>query len=227
MPVRDDKLLRELASVYVEQYGKELQQEQAALARTPGEGISTHRLEARVRKRIAARKRRPYLQVMVSLAACVALILLAPRLLDFDFSQAPESGGAPSASSAAESSIPSEATAPSKEAPVREFAVIPLSAQLPAGFEERGFEQDREKSIYYIGDACLDDVVLTMEESSRPLTTEGLVKISLDGTEAYGTQTQSYSLLTFRSGNVDYVLTCRHDINTLIRLGNGLQRLQE
>ena len=67
--------------------------------------------------------------------------------------------------------------------------------------------------------------MLTLEESSAPLQTAGLAKIDLggpDGLQAYGTQTDSYSLLTFQRGGVLYTLTCRHDINTLMRLGNVL-----
>jgi hypothetical protein len=77
-------------------------------------------------------------------------------------------------------------------------------------------------SIYYIDDLYRDDVVVTLEMTSRSPDTTGLVKVNLGGSVAYGTQTDGYSLLTFRLDDILYTLTCRHDINTLIRLGNAL-----
>jgi hypothetical protein len=61
-----------------------------------------------------------------------------------------------------------------------------------------------------------------MELSESPPETIGLVEIALGSQTAYGAQKDAYSLLTFGQDGVLYTLTCRHDINTLIRLGRGL-----
>jgi hypothetical protein len=114
------------------------------------------------------------------------------------------------------------APAPAAPATAPGFEIIPLSATLPEGFTQAGFKQDREKSIYYIEDARMDNVVLVLEESGD-LPTAGLVSIALGGdTPAYGTQGDGYGLLTFIKDGVLYTMTCRHDVNTLLRLGQGL-----
>ena len=203
----NDELFREIAGKYIEQYGQALHNEQLALDRQPGAFIPTANLERRVRRQIAAGKRRPYLRAATALAACLAIALLLPFVLRTgQFS--PDSPSTPS-------------TSPSVSAsPQPDFAVIPLSAPLPPGFTQSGFEQDNGKSVYYIEDSYMDNVVITLEKTTMPDTT-GLTAIKLGDTVAYGTQSDGYSLLTFQSGGVVYELTCRHDINTLIELGEA------
>ena len=195
----NDELFREIASKYTEQYGEALRAEGAQLERSPAP--STVKLERRVRARIAAQKRKPYLRLATALAACLAIVVLAARVLPTQISNPPPSDAQPSA------------------APTLEYAVIPLSAPLPEGFVQTGFEQDKAKSIYYIEDASLDSIVITLEHSTVPSDTAGLTAIPIGGATAYGTQTDSYSLLTFSRDDVVYELTCKYDINTLIRLG--------
>ncbi|MDR1669673.1 MAG: hypothetical protein LBR76_06925 [Oscillospiraceae bacterium] len=162
----------------------------------PGEVPNERGVERRVRARIFARRRNIALSAAGGIAASLALTLLLPRLL---IHQNP----------------PAE--------PVSVYKPIVLSAPLPDGFSQSAFEQDREKSVYTIADDLYrDDVVLTLEKAElRPDT---LTEISgFEG--AYGRQTDSYSLLTFRRDGVLYTLTCRHSMDTLVRLGRGLANL--
>jgi hypothetical protein len=190
-----------MARRYTEEYGGELLRELSQIEASGVDPRAAERLEWRVKGKIAAEKRRPYLRAVVAVAACFALMLITPQLFR-------PSSGAPVAS------------APSDELPA--FEVIPLSTALPDGFTQTGFEQDLEKSVYYVEDRYLDDVVVTLETSPSPPDTTGLTQLSLGGTEAYGAQKDGYSLLTFQRDDVLYTLTCRHDINTLLRLGRGL-----
>ena len=213
----NDELFREIADKYAEQYGATLREELAQIelhAAAP----STDNLERRVHKRIAAEKRRPYLRVATALAACLVIVLLLPYIFKLSIYSPSTSDSAPPIISATPKPPASDQTS----RPQPEFAAIPLSASLPDGFSQIGFEQDLEKSIYYIEDAYLDDVVLTMEEARDPPDTGGLVEILIGDSVAFGTQTDGYSLLTFERDNVLYEMTCRHDINTLIKLGEAL-----
>ena len=203
----NDEFLRKIANSYVEQYGENLKEELKQEEQSNVENLSVYKLEKRVRKQITAQKRKPYFYAATMLAACFAVIILLPHL-----SELGTISSTPSTSSLA-------APSPSTPAPPQDFEIIPLSVNLPKGFVQSGFEQDREKSIYYIDDINNDNVVLTMEKSPDQPDISGLVEINVGNSVAYGTQTASYSLLTFNRDDVLYVLTCQHDINTLINLG--------
>ena len=212
----NDELFREIANKYVEYYGETLHDELALLESNAAKAPSTGNLERLVRRRISAEKRRPYVRVGAALAACLVVVLLLPFVRRLGVFTPPTSNDTAPAHSSAPLSPSDAAPAPSG------FAVIPLSASLPNGFSQSGFEQDMEKSIYYIEDVYLDNVVLTLAEARALPDTGGLVAISLGDSTAYGTQTDSYSLLTFCRDDVVYEMTCRYDINTLIKLGEAL-----
>lgn len=106
--------------------------------------------------------------------------------------------------------------------PAESFEVIPITFAVPAGFTQTGFEQDKEKSVYYFADSLSDNVVLTMEKSSESPDTTGLVPISLNGARAYAASEEGYSMVTFQKDGVLYELTCRYDVNTLLRLGEAI-----
>ena len=217
----NDEIFRKISDIYVDRYGKELQEEQQQLERFREITVPEIRLERRLREKLTAKKRRPYLRIIVPLAACFVLALLAlPRFLYPGSSLSP----ALPSSSPISSGQPGAPTpgAPTPGTPPPAYKIIPLTASLPDGFTKTGFEQDYEKSIYYIKDAFLDDVVITLEKAPAKLDTAGLVAIDLGGQTAYGKQTDSYGLLTFKRDDVLYTLTCRYDINTLVALGNAL-----
>ena len=226
----NDEIMKRIADGYVERYGSELRAELEQLEQAPMASIPEISLERRVRRKIAALRRRPYLRALPMVAACIVIaVIYLPNLLNSGVSKSSTHEPSLAAPTAPSSRIPSESahteqSAPATAAPAPEaqvYEAIPLSAPLPRGFTLTGFDQDREKSIYYIEDANLDDVVVTLEPAGAPPDTTGLVEIILGGSVVYGRQTDAFSLLTFSSGDVLYTLTSRHDINTLLRLGNA------
>ena len=214
----NDEILKRIANEYVERYGMELRAELEQLEQAPMVSVPDISLERRVRRKIAAQKRRPYLRALPLVAACIVItVIYLPNLFSSDVAAPPSY--APSLPSQTVSSAPD----PAVPAPApQEYAVIPLSAPLPRGFTQTGFDQDYEKSIYYIEDVNLDNIVIMLEPANTPPDTSRLVEINLDGTVVFGKQTDAYSLLTFSNNDVLYTLTSRHDINTLLRLGNAL-----
>ena len=223
---KNDDLMKMIADKYVERYGQELEDEMERLAGSPGISISEIRLERRVRRRIAESKRKPYyISALSVLAACFVLtILVLPTYLiignlnsaDDSSSSAARDNAALSTPSRPSPGLSEQGAAGSEQSG---FDVIPLSAPLPPGFTQIGFDQDYGKSIYHIEDRQRDDVVIVLERAQLPADTTGLVAISLGGVAAFGKQTDAYSLLTFCVDDILYTLTSRHDINTLIRLG--------
>ena len=222
----NDELFREIAEKYTEQYGQTLRDESIELNRQTDAVPSTANLERRVRRKIAAEKRKPYRRIITTIAACLAIALLLPFALrngltppDSDAStESPQTSSGITEPSDSSQTQP-DTTEPT-ETPPEDFAVIPLSASLPPEFTNSGFVQDNGKSVYYIDDVYKDNVVVTLEKAALP-DTSGLTVITLGDTVAYGTQTDSYSLLTFQNGGVIYELTCQYDINTLLKLGEA------
>lgn len=190
-----EKLLKSMAQKYAESYGNELKTELLRLEES-GAPYPTKGLEKRVMKSVHPQKRR-YMR-FAAVAAALVLIIVGLGILR------PFSGGEQNSLS---------------EAPSESYEAIPLSFSVPVGFAKAGFEQDREKSVYYFSDSLEDDVVLTMEKSTKKPDTEGLTKISINGEDAFAASEEGYNLLTFQKDGVLYELTCRYDVNTLLFFG--------
>ena len=241
----NDEIMKKMADEYIEHYGQALRQELLELEQAepdPEATVSGLRMHRRVSRSIAAEKRRPYLRALPLLAACIVIaVIFLPNLFGsnvsgpstlapatpapgtLDSSDQSASGAAP-APAAPGSLAPSAPGAPDpgvSESEFEGYAIIPLSAPLPRGFTQIGFDTDRGKSIYYIEDANLDNVVITLEYADSPQDTSGLVEIHIGSSVVYGRQTDAFSLLTFSSDDVLYTLTSRHDINTLLHIGSA------
>ena len=216
----DDEILKKIADGYAERYGWELRAEHEWLSRqeqAPEAAVSEIGVTRRVTRKIAAEKRKPLMRVLPLIAACIVIaVIFLPNLPGSDV--AAPSPHVPPLHAPTASTLPLPSASAPSSAP-EAYAVIPLSAPLPRGFTQTGFDQDREKSIYYIEDVNLDNVVLTLEPAGAPTDTADLVEIILGGSVVFGKQTDAYCLLTFSSDDVLYTLTSRHDINTLLRLG--------
>lgn len=222
-----EELLRQIATRYAQADGERLLAELAGLDRQEGSRI-TPRLDRRVRAISLQAKRRRYARVAGLLAACLILALAAPPLLRYGWRQdlsSAQSSPAGYGESAARDEVAEDEAVVVEEAPaagVGDYAVIPLTFTLPENFAVAGVEQDNARSVYFLSDQRFDDVVLTLERTTRPPETGGLVEIEIDGVLTYGISTGDYSLLTFNSGDILYTLTCRYDINTLLPLGRSI-----
>lgn len=232
---KSDELYRSMASHYADEYGKQLQQELAELEQQP-DAADLSRMDWLVRKNLhevknqdSRRTRR--LSVGALIAACLIIAIAVPAVLNRpDLASGSSSADAAEIAEATDEAVMDAAPAPEPEAdmqteadarPAEDYEVIPLSAELPVGFTLSSFEQDREKSIYYLEDLYRDDVVVTLEKSNTVADSDSLVEIDVDGTTAYGFSGGDYSLMTFLKDDVLYTLTCKHDINTLYRLSQN------
>ena len=229
MVSNSDEAMKKIAAVYMEKYCQELTEEMERLNVVQGLSASEIRLERRIRGWIAGKKRRPYyIGGLSAIAACfvLAFLYLLPNMLSFDSTDslsqlptgAPDTIASPAYPTA---SLPLAPPSSDVDAWPPVVEAIPLSATLPQGFTQIGFEQDQGKSIYYIEDIFLDNVVIILERVDEPPDTSGLAEIKFGSQTAFGTQTDSYSLLTFTIDDILHILTSKHDINTLIRLGEA------
>jgi len=228
-----EKAYKRIADDYLQEYGAQLRRELNQLERSSA-GSITPALDRRVRRGTGAGKRARYLRYTGLIAACLVLGVMTPFLLQLS------SGGGSSSSPGSQASAPpgsvSSGSAPSTAAPAAPpaavpatppppvYETLPLSFDLPAQFTVAAVEQDIEKTVYHLADDKLDDVVLTLERSGDLSRYDMLVALSIGGQDAFGSSGGGYSLLAFEDEESDilYVLTCKHDINTLLLLGASI-----
>jgi hypothetical protein len=201
----DDTFLKKLAQSYAETEGQKLQEE---LKSAPL--YSTPRMDSRIRQRIKAEQGRSFSRRFgVLAAACLACLaclvagLALPSLLRSGITDPP-----PGLSS------PGDTTG--------DLTLMPLSFTLPDNLTNAGSSTDQGQSIYYLRDVHQDDVVLVMEKSGQQPAADGLTPVKINGQQAYAKATGDYSYLTFSRDGILYTMTCRHDVNTLISLGEKI-----
>ena len=204
-------------------------------------------LDHRVRSGIAALKRARnirYASYAGLAAACLAVALLAPFALRqyTGVSDSPDSSGeqsyvsqppAPGAtpeetSGAAPAEPPAPGAAPAQPPavtpPESQYEILPLAFDLPHRFTVTSADLDVGKTIYLLGDDKLDDVVVTLERSGDISRYDTLAELAIGGHDAFGSSGNGYNLIAFRDDDSDilYVLTCKHDINTLVLLSESI-----
>ena len=129
--------------------------------------------------------------------------------------------------------------APSIQAqtPVVQFEQIALKKELPQEYTVAEVKQDGDKTIYHIESATLDDMIITLAKTSEDRTKiagqdaareqAGFIKVDLllaggQALEAKALSKADYNLLAFRTDGIDYELSCKYDINSLLTLGTYL-----
>jgi len=205
-----DMFFRQIAGQYVEQYGQSLKQELAELKKSASPSV-TPGLDRRVKRGIRAPDRKRNIRIIGALAACLALVLLIPRLALLS---------EPRSTSSEAPMEQSEAITEEGQSAVME--IIPLSFALPDNLSVENVKLDQGKSVYFLNNTQLDDVVMTLEMTPGYIAHEGLVEIKISQSTVYGVSGPDYNLLTFQKEGVAYVLTCKHDINTLIALSRSI-----
>ncbi|MGI6152808.1 MAG: hypothetical protein ACOYJB_03085 [Christensenellaceae bacterium] len=229
-PESMDAVFRRMAEGYVQQYGADLHREMEELER--GTKSITPGLDAKVKQLVASQKRKKNSRIwgiLAAGAACLLVVLVTTTFYQNMPSQsyppvAEEAAAPEEAASAypAEEAGASEAEAPAQaETPVYEDALIPLSAELPENFSISAVEQDVGQTIYHLSNTKLDDAVVTLEYADLPDTAD-LNEYDIGGHTAYGKYGADYSVLMFTEDDILYTLTCQHDLNTLMELGEAI-----
>lgn len=228
-PNSSEELLRHMASEYMEQLGAELRKELEELEKSKVSYL-TPRLDERIRRETGAGRRpKKWVRLASLLAAGLVLLLLVPQFLRLN-----QNSGLSSSAAAADNAVGTEETPQADgekaagEMPdaapdeVLEFEVIPITFALPRNLEVAQVTQDEGKTVYYLQDANLDDIVLTMEETEEQPAAEGLVETEIAGHIVYALAESRFQLITFQKSGILYVLTCQHDLNTLVPLAESI-----
>ena len=220
MKQNNEQFYNDIASRYTDIYGQQILSELYSLERSGGI-LPTPTLDAKLKRRMNAKKRKNLVLSLSTLAAaCVIMIALLPGIISNQFGGSSSGGiaeGTTSPSHDASASMAAEA--PHATSP---YEPIPLGVTLTGSFSVSSWEQDKGKTIYYIDNDNNDNVVLSLEHTEDLPKHEGFSEIDINGTTAYASYQADYSVLTFKKEDVTYILTCKHDINTLIELSHML-----
>ncbi len=189
---KEDLNFKKLASLYLEEDGRRLRQEMAALP-----DIQPYYPDRTVREIIKKEKSRRQWRQWSAIAAAAVLFFIGSRFMLF------------------ERPVP---TAP----PEVKYELISLSFALPEHFNVTYMEQDKEKTIYYITDKHLDDVILSVERTKALAPPDTFTEIRIGEKTAYGYASADYQILQFEKDDLHYVLSCKHDINTLTGVAASL-----
>jgi hypothetical protein len=209
---KKDDFLRWVANEYVERQGNALKQEAAWVNRDSH--YPTANLERRVMKAVGLRKRRfvATFTAVAATAACLALMFFGGRALLQNFRLIRTNPNIPNTPSITEQT---------DQTPV-DSVFISLSFQVPAGFTQTEMEQDQGKSIYYFDDQKGDHVVLTLEETDAPIDDSSYTQLDINNASVYAASREGYHIMTFEKDQVLYTLTCRYDVNTLLRFSEKI-----
>lgn len=216
---QQDQLLKELAQKYADQYGYRLRQEMEQLEK---ENVTylTPRLDQQVKNLLSPRKNnKRYIRMFAAIAACLVFAFILPFTGQF-LSQNSGESAAPMPSETAQSQQEQPEPPPVSEKP--QYEAIPLQFTLPNNFSVSAVEQDIEKTIYYLADAYQDPVIMTLKNQDTGLETAGLQRLFIGNAAVYGYSCADYHLLTFEKDGLVYEMTCRYDMNTLVKLGEGI-----
>ncbi|MDR0964325.1 MAG: hypothetical protein LBM60_06895 [Clostridium sp.] len=206
---KKDEFFRQVASAYVEREGDGLRQEAAWLNRVMQ--YPTEKLERRVMKAVGLRKRRIIAKIaaIAATAACLVLLFFGGRALLRDIRFIRILPNIPNIT---------EQT----DQPPDDSLLISLSFQVPSGFTQTDAQQDQGKSIYYFDDQMGDHVVLTLEEIDASIDISSYTQLDINNASAYAASREGYQIMTFEKDHVLYTLTCRYDVNTLLRFGEKI-----
>ncbi len=243
-----EQLFRRMAGVYADREGEALLAENENLQKS-GVQYLTPRADKAAKQLARGGSRRISRGAWSAIAAGIVIMLLVPSVLVLSgrwpgmgkTAEAPEAmmdAAAPAASAEAapvEEPAAEAAQAPAADAGANEGGgaaaggtdalLMPLPFNLPENFTVAAAKMDNGQSIYYLADAFNDDVVLTMEpvdDAQDGMDTEGLRVFDVNGKIVYGSTTGAYSFLTFEEDGVQYTLTCKYDINTLLELSRAI-----
>lgn len=213
-----NQIFKELATRYVEYYGEMLNDEAALLNRQP---VVTPRMDSNVRRYIKSGGTRRYAAGLAALAAMVAIVLMIPMLNNLNNSgmMSPESSAAAPSPAQAESAAPAPAQ-DAQSSPTPE--ILPLSFTLPDNLTVADSKLDNGKSVYYLSNSGRDDIVMTMELDPKEDVFAGLRQTQINDYTVYYKYTADYSVMAFKKQDITYVLTCKHDVNTLVPLAEAI-----
>ena len=208
---KEELFFKNLASSYSERSGDELKKEMAGLdlsGRSPHAGS----LDKKVKIKIRAVKIKKWAPRLAPAAACIILFII----INTTFFNLPD---APSDSS--DSNSADAANAAESESPSATLTFEFVSSRLPPEYVLSKTDYDYQKVIYYIIGDDGSEIILTIEEFTENINTEGLERIAINDRSAYGISKEEFSFIKFTKDNFLYMLTSPDDYSGLIKISEN------
>jgi len=202
MENNSDKLFKRMASTYADLYGQ-AQKRDHELLNAQNTRYITPRMDGTIGEIIKKKKKRTT-SIWISTIAAAACFVIAVTAL--------------SGLWAKQGSLETEDTAPGdQDSVVMREGFISMSFDTGPQYHISDTDYDNGKSIYYVDNTALDNIVMILEKSDEDFKEyQKLTRMSVAGVIAYGIYRADYSLLAFERGGIYYTLTCGYDIRTLI-----------
>jgi len=215
MASNDDKVMKEWADGYIEQYGQALLEEQRIIEEQ-GLRYAIPRADARVGQLTAqsatGRKKRSRVPLVAAAAAILVLTVGASTIFinqNALFSELSE----PTALT--------NDTADGILDPV--LAVKMLNFNLPAQYMVAEAKLDQGETIYHLKSNRLEDVVMTIKKpQDQDGWMQGLDEVYIDNKLVPARINTDYKLLIFENHGLLYTISCREDLSSLIPLYHSI-----
>ena len=192
--MNDNELFKYMANRYIEHEANLLKQELGAADSEMfiNQG-SLKRIDKRVRKSVYKRRTDTVIKVLATIAACILVFITVRAILPFVDNSTAE----PNSTNSAQ---------------------FPDTFELPTNLSVSYTKEDNGQKIFFLENVYHDDVVMVLQKGSGADKKE-LSKVEINGRTAYIKKTGDYNFMTFDIDGINYSLTCKYDINTLIDIG--------
>ena len=212
---KNEVFFKNLASSYAEKSGneakKELQYFQAA---------DVTLLDKKTKSKIRAYKVKTWTSRLMPVAACLIIFItyiIIARLPLFNLS-----GSYNSADDTPTEYSDSAAVQSDDETYNKTLTFEFVSAKLPSEYTLRKVDYDYHKAIYYIINSEGNEIILSIEEYTGDINTDGLNQMKIKNLTAYGVSTEDYNFLQYKKNNFLYTLTNLNDYDELIEISESL-----
>ena len=205
---KNEIFFKNLASLYAEKSGSELKKDLASL-----NSADFSSLDTKVKSRIQTNKIKKWTSRLMPIAACLIILFIGLNVLRMpmlNYNKSADSGSP-------NNSIQDEQDAPSANL---DFAFI--SSKLPSNYTLEKIDYDLQKTIYYIVSNKDTEIILTVEQFTDDINTEGLDQIKINDKNAYGISNEDFSFIQYKKDNLLFILTSPNDYDDLIKISEYL-----
>ena len=211
---KSEAFFKNLALLYAEKSGSELQKELAALnssSQSADDSLRFDKLDEKIKSRIKSNKIKKWTVRLTPLAACF-IILTTYLVINMRIFY----GNILSDSSS------NDYAEELKNTPSPTLTFEFVSAKLPKNYTLKKTDYDYQKVIYYIINSDGTEIILSIEEYTGNINTEGFDRIPINDQYAYGITTADYSFIQYQKDDFLYMLTTPGDYDDLIIISKNL-----
>ena len=216
---KTELFFKNLASLYSEKSGNETKKEIPDIDNSYQSGNFSY-LDIKVKSKIRAYKVKKWTSRLMPVAACfiifIAYLAITVRLPMIYFPNNSDKSDSGNFADSPDNAI-HDSNTPSE---ILTFEFV--SEKLPTEYTLRKIDYDYQKVIYYIINSEGVEIILSIEEYTGKIDTDGLDQIKIKNLYAYGVSKEDYSFLQYKKDDYLYILTSPNDYSDLIKISENL-----